>query len=94
MLDNIISEILRRGENTKIYKSPLVSSSKHTWLIETVQFDIVSTHQVETPKNSVTKVVTVMKEFTVPVPAYCEDLLLSRGELNIRLRTQGLCASF
>lgn len=90
MLDNIISVILRRGENTKIYKSPLVSSSKHTRPIETVQFDIVSTHQVETTKNSVTKVVRVMKEFTVPVPAYCRNLLLSRGEPNIRLRTQGL----
>lgn len=54
-----------------------------------VQFEIVSTHQVETTKNSVTKVVRVMKEFTVPVPAYCGDLFLSRGEPNIRLRTQG-----
>lgn len=78
----------------KIHKSPLVLSSKHTWLIEMVQFDIVSTHQVETTKNSVTKVVRVMKEFTVSVPDYCEDLLLSGGEPNIRLRTQGLCASF
>lgn len=78
----------------KIHKSPLVLSSKHTWLIETVQFDIVSTHQVETTKNSVTKVVRVMKEFTVSVPDYCEDLLLSGGEPNIRLRTQGVCASF
>lgn len=94
MLDNIISVILRRGENTKIYKSPLFSSSKHTLPIEMVQFKIVSTHQVETTKNSVTKVVRVMKEFTVPVPAYCGDLLLSRGEPNIRLRTQGLYISF